>query len=178
MFQEHITSTVADSDSRYSLTRTTPPHKRLVVVTLIVLLAVLGAGASFYPVEDNLWLTVQPTASSLDCEDVSLIEWTTPMFVESGNLESLRALQPGQEVWIFAIPGDGPAFQTQGSIAQVAQLECAASQLVALEIESSRDEILQLKSIPTDQVINVRVRLGESSLVNLLFSTLRSALAG
>ena len=106
------------------------------------------------------------------------MEWRTPVFVESANPESLRALQPGLEVWVFSVPGNGPPFQTHGSIAQVTRLECTVSQFVALEIQSSQDETLQLKSMPMDQVISVRVRLGESSLANVLVSTLRTALSG
>lgn len=178
MFQAHINSTVSDTDPRYSLIRTTPPHKRLVVVSLIVLLAVLGAGVSFYPIENNLWLTVQPSASYVDCEDVSLVGWTTPMFVASGSHESLRTLQPGLEAWVFTKPGSGPSFQFHGTVKRVTHLECAASQLTVLEIESPQDEHVKLKSVASDQEISMRIRVGDSSFANVIVSSLRTASMG
>ena len=170
--------TGADTDSRYSVNRITPPHKRLVVVTLIVFLVAFGATASFYPVEDNLWLTVHPDASDLGCVNVPLMEWSSPIFVDSSNIERLRTLQPGLEAWIFSKPGSGAAFQANGSIARVTQLECGASNLAALEIVSAHDQLLQLDSMTEDRLLMVRVRLGDSSLASLLASTLRTAVTG
>lgn len=178
MFQVHLNSTGSDTDSRYSLIRTTPPHKRLVVVTLIVFLAVLGVGASFYPVEENLWLTVHPDTSNHDCGDVSLSQWKAPIFVDSRNTESSRFLQTGLEAWIFSKPGSGATFQASGLIARVEQLECGASNLAALEIASSRDELLHLASMSNDRILRLRVRIGDSSLASLLARTLRTAVTG
>ena len=178
MFQVHLNPTGTDTDSRYSLIRTTPPHKRLVVITLIVFLAALGTSASFYPVEDNLWLTVHPDTSNFDCGDVPVMDWKAPIFVDLGNTERLRVLHPGLEAWIFSKPGSGAAFQASGSIARVTQLECGALNVAALEIVSSRDELLQLDSISKDRNLKVRIRLGDTSLANLLASTLRTVVTG
>ena len=178
MFQVHLIPTGSDTDSRYSLIRTTPPHKRLVVITLIVSFVALGAGASFYPVEDNLWLTVHPDSSNPDCINAPLMEWKAPLFVEVGNTENLRYLRPGLEVWIFSKPGSGLAFQAKGSIARVTQLECTASNITALEIVSSHDELLQLDSMSKDRILQMRVRLGDTSLASLLVSTLRTVATG
>lgn len=150
----------------------------MVVVALLVLLAVLGAAASFYPIEDNLWLTVQPSASYIDCEDVSLLGRTTTMFVASGNHASLRSLHPGLEAWVFSKPGSGPSFQFHGSIKRVVHLECAASQLTALEIEPSQYELVKLKAVPRDQAIGMRIRIGDSSFAKVLVSSLRTASTG
>ena len=178
MFQVHLNPTDSDTDSRYSLIRTTPPHKRLVVVTLIVFLAVLGVGASFYPVEENLWLTVHPDTSNLDCRDVPLTQWKAPIFVDSVNTKSLQTLRPGLEAWVFSKPGSGAAFQASGSIARVTQLDCGGSNLAALEIVSSQDDLLQLASMSNDRILKVRVRISDSSLASLLVSSLRTAVTG
>ena len=105
------------------------------------------------------------------------MEWNSPIFVDSGNIERLHTLQPGLEAWIFSKPGSG-AFQANGSIARVTHLECGASNLAALEIVSAHDQLLQLDSMTEDRMLMVRVRLGDSSLASLLASTLRTAVTG
>lgn len=178
MFEVPVDSSGGGIDTRFSLITTSPPHKKHIVVTLFVLFAFIAVGVGLYPLEDNLWLTVQREAPNLNCSNGSIAGWNETFFVEINERTDWSTLKPGLDAWIFPVPGSGPVFTSNGPVTRVSRLACGDSIVTALEIQLSTSEIEHLKTYPKSQTLGLRVLIDNSTVGGVLVRNVTRALTG